>query len=61
MEVSTKHSEFDQWMQAVDGEVYRIAGVSVWDLPDCPFADWFGELSAKQAARKALLDAGMEE
>lgn len=31
---------FDAWMKEVDSECQRRSGVSVHDLPDCPFADW---------------------
>ena len=32
---------FEKWMERVDGLVMRHAGVSVYDLPDCSFHDWY--------------------
>jgi hypothetical protein len=46
---------FERWMQHVDGYVWRLVGVSVYDLSDCPFRDWFeDELPPIEAARKAV-------
>ena len=46
---------FDQWMEYVDKWVAMLAGCSVYDLPDCCFADWFADgMAAKTAARKAI-------
>ena len=57
--VTEKHKEFDIWMDRVDRNVQAISGVSVWDLPDCPFADWHeAGLSPYTAATAALEDAG---
>jgi len=49
---------FRDFMNEIDAEVLRIAGVSVYDLPDCIFGDWY-ELgaSAEEAARMALEEA----
>jgi len=52
-------SDFERWMREVDREVRAISGVSVHDLADCPFRDWFedGE-SAQDAAQMALENEG---
>jgi hypothetical protein len=51
--------KFPQWMQAVDDAVWSIAGVSVYDLPDCPFRDWFEDQEQpRTAALHALERAG---
>lgn len=51
---------FSQWMQAVDATVESRAGVSVHDLPDCCFRDWFeDETPPATAARRALTEAGL--
>lgn len=34
---------FEQWTELVDAAVGRQLGVSVHDLPDIPFQDWFNE------------------
>ena len=45
---------FDGWMAAVDAECERRYGVSVYDLADCPFHDWYDDgVSPKSAAVKA--------
>lgn len=53
---------FDSWLGAVDRIVNERTGVSVHDLPDMPFRDWFDDgVSAKQAAARAILSANDEE
>ena len=32
---------FQQWMNQVDQKVQGKVGLSVHDLEDCPFMDWF--------------------
>lgn len=45
---------YEQWMQLVEREVAK-SGVSVADLPDQCYSDWYeDEMPAKSAARKAL-------
>jgi len=46
---------FEQWMREVDNEVKKKIGLSVHDLPDCCFADWYSDgKTAKGAASKAI-------
>jgi hypothetical protein len=46
---------YKDWEKEVDNKVWEIMGCSVYDLPDCCFADWFEDgLSACQAAKKAI-------
>jgi hypothetical protein len=46
---------FEAWMKAVDAACYAKAGVSVYDLSDCPFADWYeAGMPPKAAANHAL-------
>ena len=48
-----------RWMEAVDRACYRIAGISVYDLDDCPTRVWFDEgVKPITAARRALKRAG---
>jgi hypothetical protein len=48
-------SRFESWMKIVDALVRRKTGLSVYDLPDCPFRDWFdGRASAATAANRAV-------
>ena len=50
---------FSEWFKDVDGHVYAKAGMSVHDLGDCPYHDWYESgMSAKSAASKAIKNAG---
>lgn len=50
---------FQQWMRAVDSEVYALAGVSVHDLADQTFRDWYDdEIEPSEAAEMALENEG---
>jgi len=50
---------YDEWMKAVDREVLAVTGLSVHDLEDQPFADWYhDEISAEEAAHMAIEYAG---
>lgn len=52
------HSTFDEWMKRVDIILYRTRGVSVYDLPDCTFRDWYdARVRPIRAANKALRNA----
>ena len=45
---------FEQWMKDVD-EIMWQTGCSVYDLPDCPFRDWYeDEMPADEAAEWAI-------
>jgi hypothetical protein len=49
---------FDEWMAEVDNAVERIAGMSVHDLPDCCFRDWFDDdVKPVSAARRSIREA----
>jgi len=46
---------FDEWMDRVDSVVWRAAGCSVHDLPDCNYRDWYDErLRPVRAAARAV-------
>ncbi len=52
---------FEEWMQRVDRVVTRAVGLSVYDLPDCRYRDWYDERmrpvwAADEALRKAADD-----
>lgn len=52
-------SEFEIWMGQIDRVVNATAMVSVYDLPDRPFRDWFDSgMTAADAAQQALEYAG---
>ncbi len=53
---------FKEWMAEVDEQVQVLACVSVYDLPDCLFRDWYDdELTPRQAARRAIRNATDED
>jgi hypothetical protein len=53
---------FDQWMQAVDLLLSRCRGVSAYDLPDCPYRDWYDDgVRPIRAANRALANFVGEE
>jgi len=50
---------FDEWMRAIENLIWKLRGISVYDLPDCPFDEWYDErLRPIRAANKALRRAG---
>lgn len=50
---------FEHWMTAVNKQVEIMAMVSVDDLADQPFRDWFNDgISAREAAEMTLEDNG---
>lgn len=54
--------DFEKWMEEVDALVYKRAGLSVHDLPDCPFLDWFNDdVMPGVAARRAIRRMAREE
>lgn len=49
---------FEQWMKLVDQAVAAKIGISVHDLPDCPFRDWYDtHKTPKNAASAAIRNA----
>jgi hypothetical protein len=45
-------------MKEVDKEVKALCCLSVHDLPDCPFSDWYEDrVSPKTAARRVVKNA----
>lgn len=48
-------SGFDDWMAQVDKVIEAVYGLSVNDLPDCPFADWYEDgITPVSAAGRAI-------
>ena len=46
---------FEQWMARVDRVILTSIGISIHDLPDCPFRDWYDDrLRPVRAAARAL-------
>jgi hypothetical protein len=61
--VSTRYlansKSFDEWMQDVDDAVQAKVGLSIHDLEDQPFTDWYEDgVTAASAARRALQYSG---
>jgi hypothetical protein len=52
---TTRKLTFEQWKQAVDDQCSRMTGLSVDDLPDCPYRDWYENgITPLSAARMAI-------
>jgi len=50
---------FEQWMKRVNYEVFRLALVSVHDLADQPFYDWYESgMTPLEAAEETLIEEG---
>jgi hypothetical protein len=57
-EVTRMGQGFQQWMNQVDQVVQYQTGLSVHDLEDCAFRDWFDDgVKATTAARNAIRNA----
>ena len=53
---------FERWMQRIDAVLTKLRGVSVHDLPDAPFCDWYdARLRPIHAANKVLRRASSEQ
>ena len=53
--------KFDEWKESVASIVERRTGMSLSDLPDCSYADWFQQgVTPKGAANRAIKEAGGE-
>jgi hypothetical protein len=53
--MTTTRSAFESWMEEVDRVVETRVGLSVHDLEDVAFSDWFEDgVSAKSAASRAI-------
>lgn len=53
---------FKSWMAQVDRATIEQSGVSVYDLPDVLFRDYFNEgLTAEEVAEIAIEEAGWDE
>lgn len=49
---------FEEWQATIDRYVGRVIGLSIHDLPDQPYRDWFDdEVTAKEAAREIVESA----
>ncbi len=59
---STDARTFEQWMEAVDRVCWLALGLSVHDLPDCLFRDWYDDrVRPVRAAQRAAHNAGAME
>lgn len=49
---------FDEWMKVVDYTVAERTGLSAFDLPDCPYHDWYDDgVRPASAAARAIKNA----
>ena len=55
------HSTFSEWYAQANRYIERHIGVSLADLPDCPYRDWYdARVRAIRAANRALRRAGAD-
>jgi hypothetical protein len=56
----SEHTElrFNEWMAVLDSHVWTKMGVSVHDLPDMSFRDWFDEGISPEQAVLLVAEAG---
>ena len=55
--MTTRETEmtYSAWKKAVDEACWKLEGLSIDDLPDCPLADWFDAGTRPvTAARRAI-------
>lgn len=53
---------FEEWLEAVDGACWALAGVGLSDLVDVPTREWWeGGVSVVAAARRAIRRSGAGE
>lgn len=46
---------FEQWLKDVNESVRKRTGLDLFDLPDCPYRDWFEDgMRPASAAAKAI-------
>ena len=49
---------FEQWLEKVDVAVDHLSSMSLHDLPDCCYRDWYENgMTPNAAARKAIRNA----
>jgi hypothetical protein len=53
--MKTTSKNFENWMRAADEACAKKTGLSIHDLPDCPYHDWYEDgYTPAQAASKAI-------
>ncbi len=51
---------FDEWMSRINRLIEHFHGLSVYDLPDCNYKDWYvSRLRPVWAAQRAIKNAGI--
>jgi len=49
---------FEEWMAALDRILWKYRGLSIYDLPDCQYRNWFdSRLKPAFAINRALRNA----
>lgn len=50
---------FEAWLAKVDAAIRAKTGLTLRDLDDCPYADWYEDgVSPATAAKRAIKNAG---
>lgn len=54
-------SDFQKWMDALDAQIWNCMGVSIHDLPDQPFSDWYDDgMQIEEAVKEIKSDLCMD-
>ena len=53
--------QFEDWMQEVSACVESSLGLSPEDLPDCPYADFYGMGMTPDEAREAVVERVLQD
>jgi hypothetical protein len=56
--MAIRNTTFERWMHLVDVLISQRIGLSAYDLPDCPYRDWYEQgKSVSGAANAAIRNA----
>ena len=50
---------FESWQARVDRYVGRVLGLSIHDLPDQPYYDWYESGTSEKEAAREVIDAAL--
>ena len=56
-----KEMTYSAWKKMVDEACWRLVGLSIDDLPDCPLADWFDAGTRPVTAARRAIRMAREE
>lgn len=51
---------FEVWLREVDAKIRAKTGLSMLDLPDCPYADWYADGKTPAGAAASAIKLASE-